>query len=574
MKNADKQLTEVEKLNDRLKKLFKLDESFVVTLNGEWGVGKTYFWNKFVKDNLSNKKTAYISLFGKENLKDIEKKIIFDISSRDKIISSVKDFKTNLGFKDDDAFFGIAGSLLNIGLSLFEKKDFKDVIVCFDDFERMSDKINLKDVLGLISELKEQKNCQVIMIFENNKIGDKELFSEYKEKIIDYELKYNPTIKEVIEKTQIQLKIFKDDEYLAEILLKMKINNIRLVKRIMRDLNSFSFIGKEIEKTTKTKKIFLDILVRFSIVYAKNIRFDLDEYKLKLNNNKKEMYEKMMEIINVLGNININDPLVTEINCYFNDIYIDKEKINKLIKMRINEEINENNEIESENLYKKIESEINEIIYNYNFKIGSDYSDFRNKADEILNKYNDKKYINLHLKLLSEIIDIGKDKEKYTKKSSKIIKESVDSNKKIIDIYKFRSFYKYDSELENYILKHNEELKNKENEIIINDEKIIEVMDKMIFKESSEKESRILLDITVDEYKHLIINSDKYYKKIFDLLNAFCFEGYEEYLKYSRNIRKAIEMLKSEDKYKDKIERTFSDIFETFDYYEKNNFNL
>lgn len=310
LKNADKQLTEVEKLNDRLKKLFKLDESFVVTLNGEWGVGKTYFWNKFVKDNLSNKKTAYISLFGKENLKDIEKKIIFDISSRDRIISSVKDkgkdFKTNLGFKDDDASFGIAGSLLNIGLSLFEKKDFKDVIVCFDDFERMSDKINLKDVLGLISELKEQKNCQVIMIFENNKIGDKELFSEYKEKIIDYELKYNPTIKEVIEKTQIQLKIFKDDEYLAEILLKMKINNIRLVKRIMRDLNSFSFIGKEIEKTTKTKKIFLDILVRFSIVYAKNIRFDLDEYKLKLNNNKKEMYEKMMEIINVLGNININ----------------------------------------------------------------------------------------------------------------------------------------------------------------------------------------------------------------------------------------------------------------------------
>ena len=53
LKSADKQLTEVEKLNDRLKELFKLDDGFVVTLNGEWGVGKTRFWNDFIKTNLS-----------------------------------------------------------------------------------------------------------------------------------------------------------------------------------------------------------------------------------------------------------------------------------------------------------------------------------------------------------------------------------------------------------------------------------------------------------------------------------------------------------------------------------------
>ena len=43
LKSMDKQLTEVEKLNDRLKELFKLDEGFVVSLNGKWGVGKTHF---------------------------------------------------------------------------------------------------------------------------------------------------------------------------------------------------------------------------------------------------------------------------------------------------------------------------------------------------------------------------------------------------------------------------------------------------------------------------------------------------------------------------------------------------
>ena len=41
--------SEVDKVNGRLKDLFELDESFVIALNGEWGIGKTHFWNKFVE---------------------------------------------------------------------------------------------------------------------------------------------------------------------------------------------------------------------------------------------------------------------------------------------------------------------------------------------------------------------------------------------------------------------------------------------------------------------------------------------------------------------------------------------
>jgi KaiC/GvpD/RAD55 family RecA-like ATPase len=36
----------------------------VVSINGKWGVGKTYFWHQF-KEQLTDKKVAYISLFGK-----------------------------------------------------------------------------------------------------------------------------------------------------------------------------------------------------------------------------------------------------------------------------------------------------------------------------------------------------------------------------------------------------------------------------------------------------------------------------------------------------------------------------
>jgi hypothetical protein len=59
----------------------------------------------------------------------------------------------------------------------------ENVIVCFDDFERISDKLKLKDVLGLISELKEQKKCTVVLILNKKELKDEDL-SKYKDKIV------------------------------------------------------------------------------------------------------------------------------------------------------------------------------------------------------------------------------------------------------------------------------------------------------------------------------------------------------------------------------------------------------
>ncbi len=57
------------------------------------------------------------------------------------------------------------GSAIIECLSFFEKKDFENIVICFDDFERLSNKLSLKDIFGLISEIKEQKNCHIVMIF-------------------------------------------------------------------------------------------------------------------------------------------------------------------------------------------------------------------------------------------------------------------------------------------------------------------------------------------------------------------------------------------------------------------------
>ena len=80
------------------------------------------------------------------------KDVIIQISVKDKHLSTVsekiKDIKTTLGFKEDDSNFGLSGSLLSAAMSLFQKKEFKDVVICIDDFERKSSKLDIKDILG------------------------------------------------------------------------------------------------------------------------------------------------------------------------------------------------------------------------------------------------------------------------------------------------------------------------------------------------------------------------------------------------------------------------------------------
>ena len=138
-----------EKLEEKLKKLiFEKDKPFVVSISGEWGVGKTYFLQKFFiekyKEELAKKQIAYISLFGQESLNEIKTNIVLQISKPQKLLNSFKEKIKNIKgtvFKGDDINLSLDGGSVAALLSLFTSNDFKDVIICFDDFERLSSKI-------------------------------------------------------------------------------------------------------------------------------------------------------------------------------------------------------------------------------------------------------------------------------------------------------------------------------------------------------------------------------------------------------------------------------------------------
>ena len=188
--------------------------SIAIAINGNWGVGKSYMYRESLAVKIQEvlgQKPIYTSVFGKKD----ENEIIQDL-----VAQFLK--KENLGINKMKAATGAMFKLLSVNVdtgfifSHFEKDDLHNTIVCIDDFERLSDKIPMQDILGLISELKENKGCHIILLCSEDHIDAKQrdAFYHYKEKIIDFDFFYNPTPME-------QLKIFENTEEYKRYLGKM-----------------------------------------------------------------------------------------------------------------------------------------------------------------------------------------------------------------------------------------------------------------------------------------------------------------------------------------------------------------
>ena len=89
-------------------------------------------------------------------------------------------------------------------------------------------------MLGLVSLLKEQKKCKVILLLNDGEEGLED-YIKYREKVIDFELEFSPTAEESAEIA------FDDTELndyvtgtLKESTVKLNIRNIRILKKIER----------------------------------------------------------------------------------------------------------------------------------------------------------------------------------------------------------------------------------------------------------------------------------------------------------------------------------------------------
>ncbi len=243
-----------------IKKVQKVIEAFiannqpeVLSIKGGWGVGKTYFWDSIIKSAASKSKNnpfthyAYVSLFGITSLEELKSTLFEQITKKNHIgekisIENLKrnseELTKNLG-KNTVSFLQEIPRIKNINTAIQSTSyiNDKNLIICFDDFERKGETLNIKDILGLVSILKEQRDCKIVLILSDSNL-DQKSFDEYwqfREKVIDIEIKYAPTYEEAAKLA------FKGNPHnydrLKQLSTQLRITNIRILNKIEKSVN-------------------------------------------------------------------------------------------------------------------------------------------------------------------------------------------------------------------------------------------------------------------------------------------------------------------------------------------------
>ena len=187
-------------------------DTTILALTGAWGVGKTHAWRDALKENRKDikfDKYCYVSLFGISNMAELRMalftksvtvsnigKTIGLEATREDLLSISGDWLKGMVGRYREIFKSIPyGTSISVGLEAFAASSVRDCLVCIDDFERQAN-IKVEDILGLITELKEERGCKIALIFNKEKLQDKDLYQLYREKMIDLEVQYSPTIQE------------------------------------------------------------------------------------------------------------------------------------------------------------------------------------------------------------------------------------------------------------------------------------------------------------------------------------------------------------------------------------------
>ncbi len=157
---------------------------YAIMINGEWGSGKTYFWNHKIRPKIESmqlngkKYTAiYMSLYGISNLEEISKKIFIETTQlMDKNLKKYMDAsgvatipeyaKTGLDMAN---FFGVTQNGDRIDYKEFFSTD--DKVLCFDDLERAN--VDVIDILGYINNFVEHDHIKTIIICNEKELSTK-----------------------------------------------------------------------------------------------------------------------------------------------------------------------------------------------------------------------------------------------------------------------------------------------------------------------------------------------------------------------------------------------------------------
>lgn len=296
-------MANVEKIEDKLLELIQHNNPLAIALTGEWGIGKTYLWKEFYEDNKNNfvtkkkmdletnkeesfiaKKYAYISLFGLDSLDSLKLAIATEVqttSTDDSILNTdvSTHFKKLFNFVGGGSTSGTAGDIrfgINIGNKLITNiimSHLKNTLVCLDDIERKSKNLPMSEILGLVNYLKNERNCQVIMILHDEESEDKVDFDTQKEKVFDEILVLNDSLSMVKETV--------DDDEVFPIYEKfyqtMSVRNLRFYQRVQKIYQEIIKNSSSLSKLSKEEILRQILIIKLVNDIPKVLDIDMKE---------------------------------------------------------------------------------------------------------------------------------------------------------------------------------------------------------------------------------------------------------------------------------------------------------
>ncbi len=407
---------------------------YAVMLNGEWGSGKTYFWNNKLRSRLESisvngktYKTIYMSLYGINSLEEISKKIF--IETNPMISKTLKKFvdtregnlipeyvKTGLDMAN---LFGTM-SFNNDKVDFSKVFSIDDKILCFDDLERAN--VDVIDILGYINNFVEHDGIKTIVIcnekelatkFMNTNIEFKTLIATY---ILDKQNKLKTTEKP-------KLKIGEKSETTVPLgnLIEEKISEIfdkaNAYERIKEKL-----IGETFEYIPEYSFILSGMIMKYSYnealydFYKHNTSLIIAAFKKSETKNLRILKHALTDFEKIFENIKKDFP-DTPVNVLRNlltfTIAVSFEiKSGNISKEKL-KEINNNSEYSSvvftsKILNEKTEFYLKEFDNRYFLNNDSDFKFFKFAEVYIRTRFFDEKIFRDNIKEATDFIDSSK----------------------------------------------------------------------------------------------------------------------------------------------------------------------
>jgi hypothetical protein len=193
----------MKQLNDIVDYYLKNDSNYAIMITGEWGIGKTFYFKKTLakqitstptfKNAAKNYKPIIISLFGLSTIEEIQTEIFLSI------YPLLKNKTVKLGASIGKSL--VKGILKLKGLEEYgeilsetetNRNDwinFNEIVLCFDDFERLSNNLSIEELVGFINSLVENESIKVIILANEDKIS-KENYHALKEKVVGNSIEF------------------------------------------------------------------------------------------------------------------------------------------------------------------------------------------------------------------------------------------------------------------------------------------------------------------------------------------------------------------------------------------------